>query len=386
MTGLPASEHIVASIADPGAGPSYSVRALAGALVAQGAGVRLHSVRGWRDGGGSVAAGVPHLTHRQDLATVPGLGAACLSRALAAALVGSDAAVFHGHGLWLMPNIYPARSARRAGAKWVVSPRGMLSGEAMAFSAAKKRVFWRLFQRRALADAAFIHATGEGEFADVRAAGLAGPVAVIPNGVDLPPPAAGPRSGPLTILSLGRLHPKKGLDSLVRAWARLEAAWPDWRLRIVGPAELGHDRELIDLAARLGLARCAIEGPLYGDDRLAALRGADLFVLPTLSDNFAMTVAEALAAGTPVISTRGAPWAELRAEGCGWWIDHGPEPLAQTLAQAMSLGRPILADMGERGRAWMARDFAWSQVAADMLEAYAWAIHGGAPPRFVRLD
>jgi glycosyltransferase involved in cell wall biosynthesis len=386
VTGLPASEHIVASIADPGAGPSYSVRALAGALAALGAEVRLHSVRGWRDGGDPVETGVLHTTHRQDLAAVPLLGAACLSRELAAALARSDAAVLHGHGLWLAPNIYPARAARRVGAKWVVSPRGMLSAEAMTFSSAKKRVFWRLFQRRALVAADLIHATGEGEVADIRAAGLVGPVAVIPNGVDLPPPpAAGPRTGPLTILSLGRIHPKKGLDSLVRAWASLEAAWPDWRLRIVGPAELGHDRALIDLAARLGLARCAIEGPLYGDDRLAALRGANLFVLPTLSENFAMTVAEALAAGTPVISTRGAPWAGLETEGCGWWIDHGPAPLAETLALAMSLGRPALAAMGERGRAWMARDFAWSRIAGDMLQAYAWAAHGGAPPPFLRL-
>ncbi|MGA2953504.1 MAG: glycosyltransferase, partial [Caulobacteraceae bacterium] len=153
--------------------------------------------------------------------------------------------------------------------------------------------------------------------ADIRAAGLANPVAVIPNGVDLPSEVAGPRTGPLTILSLGRIHPKKGLESLVRAWERLEAIWPDWRLRIVGPAELGHDRELAALAGSLGLARLSVEGPLYGGERLEALRGADLFVLPTLSDNFAMTVAEALAAGTPVISTRGAPWAGLEREGCG---------------------------------------------------------------------
>jgi len=386
MTGLPASEQVVASIADQGAGPSYSVRALANAMAARSASVRLHSVRGWRDAGVAAQTCVTHLAHRQDFRGVPALGAICLSRELADALAASDAEVLHSHGLWLMPNVYPSWAAKRGRAKLVVSPRGMLAPEAMAFSSAKKQAFWRLFQRRALTTASFIHATGEGELADIRAAGLANPVAVIPNGVDLPPEVAGPRTGPLTILSLGRIHPKKGLESLVRAWERLEAAWPDWRLRIVGPAELGHDRELAALAGSLGLARLSVEGPLYGGERLEALRGADLFVLPTLSDNFAMTVAEALAAGTPVISTRGAPWAGLEREGCGWWVDHGPEPLAAAMEQAMSLGRPALAAMGARGRAWMARDFAWDRIAGDMLEAYAWAVRGGEAPRSVRLD
>ncbi|MGA2953881.1 MAG: hypothetical protein ABSD80_16755, partial [Caulobacteraceae bacterium] len=79
-------------------------------------------------------------------------------------------------------------------------------------------------------------------------------------------------------------------------------------------------------------------------------------------------------------------WAGLEREGCGWWVDHGPEPLAAAMEQAMSLGRPALAAMGARGRAWMARDFAWDRIAGDMLEAYAWAVRGGEAPRSVRLD
>ena len=134
------------------------------------------------------------------------------------------------------------------------------------------------------------------------------------------------------VLSLGRIHPKKGLDRLVRAWAKVEAAHPDWRLRIVGPAELGHDAELRALAASLNLSRVSIEPAIYGEEKYTAFREADIFVLPTLNENFAMTVAESLAAGTPVISTKGAPWAGLEVERCGWWIDHGIEPLAAALA------------------------------------------------------
>ncbi len=388
---LPASAQILATIADSGAGPSYSVRALAEALAARGSRAELHTVSGWRASGSDAGSsyGVIHTTHRQDFARVPLLGAACLSGGLERALRISARTcdILHGHGLWLAPNIYPSWAARGARARVMISPRGMLSAEALAFSRLRKRAVWRLFQARALGEAACLHATGQAERNDIRAAGLANPVAVIPNGVELPPAAAiGRRDGPPTVLSLGRVHPKKGLDVLLRAWAAVEADHPGWRLRIVGPAELGHDQELKALSAALDLRRVSIEGPAYGADRLAAYRGADLFVLPTRSENFAMTVAEALAAGVPVISTKGAPWAGLEVERCGWWIDHGPEPLAAALGAALDLSTETLRAMGGRGRAWMARDFSWDRIAADMLAVYAWLARGADRPACVRLD
>lgn len=384
---LPVSEHVIASVTDPGAGTSYSVRSLAAALGAGGARAHIHTVRGWR-GGSAVGHGAcPAVTaHTQDFAHAPFLGAACLSDEMDRALRASTADILHSHGLWLMPNIYPAWAARRGGVRLVASPRGMLGAEALAFSRLRKRAFWRLFQARALREAACLHATSEAELDDIRAAGLVNPVAVIPNGVDLPEPASSDPSGSRTVLSLGRIHPKKGLDTLVRAWARVEAGHPDWRLRIVGPAELGHDHDLTALGASLNLRRMSIEGPAYGPARLAAYREADLFVLPTRHENFANTVAEALAAGLPVISTKGAPWAGLETEGCGWWIDHGHEPLAATLSAALALPCETLGAMGAKGRAWMARDFSWDRVADQMLAVYAWLARGGQRPNTVRLD
>jgi glycosyltransferase involved in cell wall biosynthesis len=381
-----ASEHVVASINDPGAGTSYSVRSLAGALGARGAKARIHTVSGWRGNSAAGDASPAVTAHRQDFAGAPFLGAACLSGEMDRALRASTTNILHGHGLWLMPNIYPAWAARQGRAALVVSPRGMLGPEALAFSRLRKQAFWRLFQGRALREAACLHATSAAELDDIRAAGLSNPVAVIPNGADLPELARRHPTGARTVLSLGRIHPKKGLDTLIRAWALVEAAHPDWRLRIVGPAELGHDRELTALGATLKLRRISIEGPAYGQARLAAYREADLFVLPTRHENFANTVAEALAAGVPVISTKGAPWAGLETEACGWWIDHGPEPLAAAMNAALALPRESLGAMGTKGRAWMARDFSWERVADQMLAVYAWVTHGGQRPDTVRLD
>src|SRR5262249_27137828 len=98
-----------------------------------------------------------------------------------------------------------------------------------------------------------------------------------------------------------------------------------------------------------------------------------------------VTVAESLAAGTPVISTKGAPWAGLEAERCGWWIDHGIEPLAAALRGAMVLPREELRGMGRRGRAWVARDFGWDAIAGKMAAVYAWLARAADPPEWVSL-
>jgi glycosyltransferase involved in cell wall biosynthesis len=268
----------------------------------------------------------------------------------------------------------------------------MLGPEALRISAWKKRPIWHLWQRRALAAADLIHATAVSEYEEIRAAGLTNPIAVIPNGIDLPEltsrplvAEAGPRMS-RSILSLGRIHPKKGLDRLIEAWTRVQDKLTGWSLRIVGPAELGHDDALRRLCTTLGSKRVEIAGPVYGEAKWRAYRQSDLFVLPTLNENFAVSVAEALACEVPVISTKGAPWAALETERCGWWIEHGVEPLAAALLTACSVPDAERCAMGERGRDWMARDFGWEAIGRDMAGAYRWLREGRDRPDCVIVD
>ena len=379
--------HIVESVANEASGPSYSVTRLAEALAARGAAVDLLST-------GVPAEAFHNGVRRQvlppDWPSAPIIGRLSFSRSLRAAIDRSAAggAVLHGHGLWLMSNIYPGWSAGRHRTPLIVSPRGMLGPAALQFSRKKKLAFWALAQRRALARVNCLHATSHQEHDDIRAFGLSSPIAILPNGIDVPAvngrdEQRAPEQG--TVLYLGRVHPKKGLDRLLLAWARLEAAHPDWRLRIVGPSEGGHGEELRTLAANLGLARVTFEDSLFGAAKRTAYRQADVFVLPTLNENFAMTVAESLAEGTPVISTKGAPWAGLAQNRCGWWIDHGVEPLAAALTEAMALPAAERAAMGTRGRAWMIRDFSWQRIAEDMLQVYGWCAGRNERPDTVML-
>lgn len=376
--------QIVASIEDEAAGPSYSAPRLSAAVARAGAEVSLYSIG---QSPREIGDGVTHRVFPQSLAGVPVLSQLRLSSAMDKALrqAAPTTDILHTHGLWLAPNVFPAGAARAAGKAFVISPRGMLGGPAMAFSAGRKKLMWALAQGSAARAAALFHATSDQEFEDIRAMGLTNPVTVIANGIDVPPLDRPPPQPARTVLSLGRIHPKKGLDALVRAWSRLGPATDGWRLRIVGPDEGGHAGELIAMAKTLNLANVSIEGPVFGSDKLATYRAADLFVLSTLNENFAMTVAEALAAGVPVVSTTGAPWAGLVTEGCGWWVETGEASLAAALTEAMARPPAELAAMGEKGWAWMRRDFSWDRIGREMLDAYRWAAHGGEPPPTVRL-
>jgi glycosyltransferase involved in cell wall biosynthesis len=387
----PRSVHVVASVSPAFGGPAYSVPRLCHALSAVGAPASVFSVADAGTSGSDVrAAGFVDRRFTQDFAGVPLLGDLKLSRTLVRALDDSAATVdvIHNHGLWLMPNVAAGRVADAARKPLIMAPRGMLSPAALAFSGLRKRLFWSLVQGPAARRARCYHATSLAEADEIRAFGITVPIAVVPNGIDPPPVLADDRTtrSLRTVLSLGRVHRKKGLDRLIAAWATIASHHPDWRLRIVGPDERGHAAELKALAARLGAARVTVEGPAYEADKWAALAAADLFVLPTLSENFGVVVAEALATGLPVISTKGAPWADLDENGAGWWIDHGAEPLAAVLDQAMALTPAERGAMGRRGRDWMVRDFAWDAIARTTKAVYAWICGKGDRPECVKTD
>jgi glycosyltransferase involved in cell wall biosynthesis len=392
LTGRLRVAHVIAGIDPVDGGPSYSVPRLCEALAAAGAEMVLLSVA--REAGGQrdvYCRGYRDCRFAWDYARIPILrglrNSEGLSRALRDAALTAD--VIHNHGLWLMPNISAAEAAANGPRPLIISPRGMLAPAALAFSHLKKSAFWALLQGAAMRGAACIHATSEQEYEEIRDFGLTNPVAIVPNGIDLPELAVQPAAWPAVervVLSLGRIHPKKGLAHLVQAWSKVETGYRGWRLKIVGPPEAGHDEQLRALVMALGLTRVSIEGPVYGDAKAAAYREADLFVLSTLNENFGMTVAEALAAGTPAISTKGAPWSGLESEGCGWWIDHGVEPLAAALAHAMELPREALKTMGDKGRKWMVRNFSWDRIGHDMLDVYLWLARGAEPPATIRFD
>jgi glycosyltransferase involved in cell wall biosynthesis len=382
--------HVVAGLDAKYGGPSYSVPRLCAALSEAGVDTRLLSVA--VEGATPTDEVIDGYSDRRfswDNARIPIFRGLRQSNGLAQELrrTMTETDVIHNHGLWLLPNMLAGREALRKRKPFIISPRGMLSPVAFAFSRWKKRMAWNLWQGSIVRQASCIHVTSELEYQEVRTFGLANPIAIIPNGIDIPEMPLQPRAQDKktrTVLSLGRIHPKKGLDRLIQSWAKLENDYPNWRLRIIGPTEHEHDRELHTLATMLGATRVYIEKPVYGDAKKEVYQNADLFVLPTLSENFGLTIAEALAMGMPAISTKGAPWNGLETENCGWWVEQGVEPLTLALKNAMASPDKVLRVMGANGRAWMARDFSWDRIARDMLGVYRWLMNEGDLPSQIR--
>lgn len=372
--------HVVPHIDQEAAGPSYSVPRLCQSLAHCGNHVEL-SCMAARE----AISGVALDLHSE----WPVLGRFAISTSLASALRRKAATVdvVHNHSLWSMVNVAAGWTVPGRHAKLVTSPRGTLSAWALSRNQHVKRILWPL-QRRALARADLLHATSDVEYQEIRAQGFTAPVAVIPNGIDLPPMQAQTLRidgrSVHTLLFLSRIHPKKGLDRLLHAWVRLQDRYRDWRLVIAGRGEASHVQEVQALARELACQRVEFPGPLYGEAKAQAYWDADLFVLPTHSENFGMVVAEALAHGCPAIVSRGAPWAGLHTEGCGWWVANDIETLAATLKTAMQLPSDERAAMGARGRAWMERDYGWMAIGQKMDAAYHWLWGMGERPEWVR--
>jgi glycosyltransferase involved in cell wall biosynthesis len=344
-------------------GPAFSVSRLAIALAEAGAEVGL-----WACDQSAVIT--PLLPARSSVQRVLGTEAEALD-------CFGETDILHDNGIWLPHNHRLAVLAQRRGIPRVVSTRGMLEPWALRHKRLKKTLAWWLYQRRDLKHARCHHTTAEAEARNVQNLGLGVPVVAVPNGVDVPeerPCLAGSRAEKAvrrrrTALFLGRIYPVKGLPMLIEAWARVR---PDgWRLRIAGPDEGGHQKQVEKAVSAAGLGQVvSFVGPVEHQMKESAFFDADLFVLPTHSESFGIVVAEALAHGMPVLTTTGAPWSILRDSGCGWWVDPTVDGIAEGLRQATILDPATLQAMGAKGRALVIGEFDWKRIADRILSTY----------------
>ncbi len=316
------------------------------------------------------------------------------------AVLDSKADLVHVHGLWMYPSVVGSQWSCKSGRPVVISPRGMLDPWAVKNSAWKKRLAGWLFENGHLRRAACVHALCKSEYEAIRAYGLRNPVAVIPNGVELPeariespgPDWAGaipPGSGVLLFLS--RIHPKKGLVNLLRAWAQVRATPSrfdsSWYLVIAGWDQGGHQAELQRLTETLGISgSVCFVGPQFDEQKAAALGAADAFVLPSLSEGLPMAVLEAWAYGLPVLMTPGCNLPEGFAADAA--LDMAPEvdSIAAALGRLFAMSDAERRAMGERGRRLVEERFTWPKVAEQMCGVYRWVLGQGSIPECVVTD
>ena len=286
----------------------------------------------------------------------------------------------HIHELWHHPHFAAARVCKALGVPFVVSPHGSLDPWALAIGGLKKRVYSRIWQRDMLGGAAVAHALTATEKAQLRDYGYDGPVAVIPNGVNVDefqrqvsPSLMDEKYveliGKKVILFLGRLHSKKGLDVLVRAFADIYPTHPDTHLLIVGPDD-GYETELKRLIGRMGInGAVTLTGILTGKARLAAIARADIYALPSYSEGFSIGVLEALAAGLPVVISKYCYLPEVVSAGAGLEIEPQVRQVSSALGSLIENPERALK-MGRAGRDLVRSKYSWDTVATSFVDLY----------------
>lgn len=373
--------HVVASLTMEWGGPVAVIQGLTRALNEQGVDSTIFATAGRRVGTDPIP--LDWCSTKMFPTTWPAMlwtgYAPSIRSGLRGAMDTHD--VVHIHELWHYGGYAAYREARRAGRPYIVTVHGGLDPWALRHRGLKKRLYMALVQRRILQGAMAIHAVTEQEAFQIKAQGIDARISVIPNGINadefaiLPDKKAFLRQWPqlegkLLILFLGRIHPKKGLDLLARAYAQIVSHRDDVALVIVGPDEGNYRASVESLLLAAGVSsKVFFTGMLGGHEKLCAYAAADIFVLPSYSEGFSMAVLEAMASGLPVVITPHCHFPEVADAGAGLIVEPEHGQLRDALARL--LDEPGLRrQMGERGRRLVKERYTWDAVAAQMKRLY----------------
>lgn len=277
--------------------------------------------------------------------------------------------VVHLHAAYSFPTIPTLLTARMLQRPVVWTPHGAFQ----RWSGSRRVGLKSLWEKVCIAigsDSLVLHLTSENEAAETRARFPRTTIELIPNGVEIPPTLGRePRGAGLRLGFVGRLDPKKGVENLLAA-CRIakERGAPAFSLTIAGSGTNEYETELGREIDRLELSNeVTLLGDVRGEEKRRMYGRTDVVVMPSFTENFGIVVAEALAHGAAVIASTGTPWKEVERKGCGLWVNNDPTSLADAITRINSM--PI-AEMGERGRRWMAADFSWEKCASEMIALY----------------
>ncbi len=376
--------HVVASLAPRHGGPTRAALGMVAALRAEGADAALLSsnddlggelpvpLKTWTTNEGVPVIYLPRIRARQHTLVgftyTPGM-AGWLRRHV------KEYDFVHVHTVFSHPANVAMREARRAGVPYAVRPLGQLCRWSMLQRAWVKRLQMALVTRRNINGASFIHATTPMEAVEMAELGFRSPCRVLPHGIDLPPlfPGAredlrrelGLKESERVLVFMSRFHEKKGIELLLDACFGLR----DVRLVLAGSGEADYEALLRQKSADLGLAdRVQWRGFVQGDAKWRLLQGADLFVLPSYSENFGIAVLEASACGLPVlISDQVALAEDVLRLGLGHVCSlEDLKPCLGRLAADMEALLPIR----HRARQVVAEHFSWPAAARRLMAEY----------------
>ena len=300
--------------------------------------------------------------------------------------------IIHSQGIWMYSSYAMYHYKKNHIVKTIITPRGMLDPWAVKNSRWKKKIVGHLYEYDNLRSADCVHALCKSEYESIRKFGLKNPVAIIPNGFNIPNnPVYDRDHEKKVLLYIGRIHPKKGIKELISAIAIVKKTnqelLSNWDIRIAGWDQNGHVQELIKLTKELGLEdNIQFIGPVYENAKERELCRANAFVLTSFSEGLPMSVLEAWAYKLPVLMTDFCNIPEGFDNGAAIRVDTKPESIAYGLVQLFSLKNSELESIGQNGFNLVSNKFTWSYIADQTIELYNWLLGNADKPDFVYID
>ena len=288
--------------------------------------------------------------------------------------------------MWDFPYHKVMVEARRLGIPYIVTPRGMLEPWSLSQKKWKKKLAWWLYQRHDVQKSACVFTTAKMEAEHLSEVVFTTCKAVIPNGIetDAYPCKTSVDGVKRQVLFLGRIHVKKGIELLLKAWKRIHSDYLDWQLLVVGNGEAEYIHSLEMKVESLELKdSIKILPPVFGEAKIKVYQESALFCLPSYSENFGMVIAEAMSCGTPVITTTNCPWEILNKTSTGWCIDLNVGNLEKTLREAMRMDANALYNMGQKASKLIVDNFDYRSVTRKILRLYEWLLNSGEKPELV---
>ncbi|MCW2118500.1 glycosyltransferase [Flavobacterium sp. 7A] len=275
--------------------------------------------------------------------------------------------IVHINGIWSPQNWGFQKVAQQLNIKVILSPHGMLEPWIINHNPWKKKLAMALYQKKAIQNADYLHATAAMEEKSIKALGFSNPLVIIPNFIDTSEiKEVKVEYGSKKIIFISRIHPKKGIELLLEAWRKLDTT--HWSLEIAGNGDQSYIDELKQSSN--DLLNVHFVGPQYGEKKWEFIKSADIMVLPTHSENFGIVVVEALAVGVPVLTTKGTPWEDLELFNCGWWIDLSVLNLKSTLLDILVTPTTSLAEMGVNAKNLVREKYEIKQVIEKFYNLY----------------
>lgn len=320
-----------------------------------------------------------------------------LSLNLTGVLKHLNPSVVHQQGIWMFysRNVKNYKQKNK-NVKTIISPRGMLDPWILKNGKWKKEIAKVLYENSNLKKADCIHALCYSEYKSIRAFGLKNPVAIIPNGIDIPFNINEKNNREVkekrTLLFISRIHPKKGLKFLIEVLGSIKERNPkildSWVLRIAGWSQEGHQEELIIKCEELGIMdNIQFIGSVYGQQKENELKSADAFVLPSYSEGLPMSILEAWSFKLPVVMTKECNLPEGFSENAAVQINHQHEEAVMVLQDFLNLKDSELSIIGENGFKLVQKKFTWDIIGKDTMELYSWLMGGiDKKPTYVYLD